>query len=205
MEEIINGQLRYIHILDAEARLRREMDLLVLEQGWMPREQLEEKGHHALWMPEYGLIARWLANSQGLGLWISGDIGVGKTLLATQAIPRLIRQQYNIIMSSYSIPELNADWQRATRICHIVIDDVAEPVFVNDYGNRHLMFSEVVNQAYNCHHLLIFTTNLTESQLSNLYGRHITDRLRQMCRHVVINGKSLRGKEKELLSSTIRV
>ena len=76
----------------------------------------------------------------------------------------------------------------------IAIDDFGIEGTFYDYGNPHIVFSEIVDGIEKRGTLLIATTNLTMDEIKAKYGLRTFDRLRANMHIVVIREKSLRGK-----------
>lgn len=79
------------------------------------------------------------------------------------------------------------------RYSNIVIDDIGIEGLYNDFGNPHIVFSEIVDAIEKRGVLLIATSNLTIDEIKVKYGIRTYDRLRAHMNLVVIKEKSLRG------------
>ncbi len=149
----------------------------------------------AKWLPEYDRIAEWLTDNKGRGLLCVGNVGRGKSLFCTKIIPIILNHYCNKMVSVYDAIQLN-DSNKTEEILrtHILcIDDIGTESESVRYGERRMIFPELIDRAEKDGKLLLLTTNLSESELSKKYGIRTTDRLHVVTRKVVITGESLRG------------
>lgn len=150
----------------------------------------------AKWGKGYDEIADWLSDSKEKGLLLIGDCGVGKTLICTSVIPMIMARLYDKRPARYSAYNLNRKSEEiiTERSDVLIIDDIGvEDIQVN-YGERSIVFNEVVDQAERLGQILILTTNLSKEQLTAKYGARTIDRLMAITRMIVLKGKSLRNK-----------
>lgn len=152
--------------------------------------------HQVDWLPEYNSIAEWLSDNKGKGLLLIGPPGVGKTETCMRVIPLLTGMFYHRNFTCHNSHELcnEQTCKDIVRRKFVVIDDVGIEGFYNDYGNPHIVFSEVVDNIERIGTLLLATTNLTIDELQQKYGSRTMDRLRAYTKLVVIKSKSMRGK-----------
>ena len=126
-------------------------------------------------------------------LW--GPPGVGKTEIAMKAIPLLFHCVLKKIVSRYKATDICRE-EIYRSLMHndlIVIDDFGIEGMFNDYGNPHIVFSEVVDNIECKGGLLIATTNLTLDEIHIKYGLRTIDRLRGNTKLVVFTEESMRG------------
>ena len=155
------------------------------------------------WLPAYDKVAEWLTDNHQRGLLCVGDCGLGKTVLCCKVLPVILHHYCHKVLSVYDATTIGDHLQQAKTDPLIVIDDLGtEPVESIHYGERHIAFSEITDEAEKRGHLLILTTNLTTStprgkgtdypSLENRYGIRTLDRLRAITTVVVFKGDSLR-------------
>lgn len=149
-------------------------------------------GAEAQWLPEYELVARWLAGNKGRGLLALGTCGRGKTLVVGRVVPVLIHAATRRIVTCYGAQEMNADPDAACRRWLVYIDDVGTEGMSVRYGVRRWVFPELVDAAEKYGHLLLASTNLTLDELREKYGERTVDRLRAITTPVAFSGPSLR-------------
>ena len=158
---------------------------------------LEEVMHHKVeWLADYDQIVNWLTDNKGKGLLLIGPPGVGKSEICMKVIPLIFRMALHKVFSRYQATELcnEATYRTSLRQRFIAIDDFGIEGTFYDYGNPHIVFSEIVDGIEKRGTLLIATTNLTMDEIKAKYGLRTFDRLRANMHIVVILEKSLRGK-----------
>ena len=158
---------------------------------------LEEVMRHKVeWFAEYDQIANWLTDNRGKGLLLIGPPGVGKSEICMKVIPLIFRMVLHKVFSRYQATELcnEATYRTSLRQRFIAIDDFGIEGTFYDYGNPHIVFSEIVDGIEKHGTLLVANTNLTLDEIKAKYGLRTFDRLRANMQIVVIREKSLRGK-----------
>lgn len=158
---------------------------------------LEEVMRHKVeWLSEYNQIADWLTDNRGKGLLLIGPPGIGKSEICMKVIPLIFRMALHKVFSRYQATGLcnEATYRTSLRQRFIAIDDFGIEGTFYDYGNPHIVFSEIVDCIEKHGTLLITTTNLTMEEIKAKYGLRTFDRLRANMYVVVIREKSLRGK-----------
>ena len=130
---------------------------------------------------------------------IIGPPGVGKTVITMKVIPMIIHICYKRILSCFQSTELvnRKAYDDVMRYRNIVIDDVGIEGVYNDFGNPHMVFSEVVDNIEKRGLLLIASSNFTIEEIKTKYGLRTYDRLRAYMDLVVIKHVSLRKKNIE--------
>lgn len=158
---------------------------------------LEEVIRHKVeWLVEYDQIVNWLTNNKGKGLLLIGPSGIGKSEICMKVIPMIFRMAFHKIFSRYQATELcnEAAYRNSLRQRFIAIDDFGIEGTFYDYGNPHIVFSEIVDGIEKRGTLLVANTNLTLEEIKVKYGLRTFDRLRANMHIVIIREKSLRGK-----------
>ena len=153
-------------------------------------------GHHAEWVEGYDRITGWLSDNGGKSLVVTGPYGVGKTILCMYVLPVLIGQYYGKIFEKFRATELcnEANYRKAMAARFVVIDDVGTEGQFIDFGNRHDVFSEIVDGIEQQGKLVIASTNLTPQELRKKYGERTFDRLCANAMIANVVSESLRGK-----------
>ncbi|MBQ9532429.1 MAG: hypothetical protein IJR71_00480 [Prevotella sp.] len=166
----------YISIDNARARLGKALQYFC--------------GQDAKWLPEYEEVSEWLTDNKGKGLLLIGDCGRGKTLITTMILPILL-QRLNRVVNIYDAPDLNTKTRDIFEKHIIVIDDLGTESTV-EYGEKKIVFADLIDQAEKRGKLLIVTTNLSSDELSDKYGVKTIDRFFSCCRIIKFSGESLR-------------
>lgn len=163
-------------------------------------------------------IKDWLSGKYPKKKWLllAGNIGVGKTKLATA-----ICKAYNFVVyspislykdsplwrlkTSLQVAEAlqncydTQDWEFIRGSGKLFIDDLGiEPEVQNVYGNKRNAIMEVLTERYEKKLPTILTTNLTlkeqgkTSQFQERYGMRVFDRLKEIALVIGMEGESLR-------------
>ncbi|MDD4515724.1 hypothetical protein [Massilibacteroides sp.] len=150
-------------------------------------------------LPEYSEIIRWMSDTQGKGLLLTGDCGRGKSTIGCGVIPLIFAHFANTRITPISaesivekmdklIPE--ADYFNVHS--GYAIDDLGCESLANNYGNKYEPAVRLINEIEAKIKTLIITTNLTPEQLLDRYGVRTMDRLIRLCKVIKFKGKSLR-------------
>ena len=167
------------------------------------RERMEKGlqhylGDRARWLPCYDEVAGWLADNKGRGLLCIGSSGLGKTLVCEKILPVILGHKVKTVTAR----EMGAHIDDLMKERCVVIDDIGrEPVEYKSYGNVRKPFFELCDAAERNGILLIITTNLSTSRVSNplyqssiqeRYGADVISRLRAVVKVVEFKGDDLR-------------
>lgn len=133
------------------------------------------------------------------GIMFTGNVGTGKTFYACCIANAVIDRGYSALVTTLQplIRELrNYDTaeqalRRIRQADLLVLDDLGSTA-LNDFTTDKIF--EIVDERYRSGKPLIVTTNLNpdEAWKSSIGMRRIFDRLRERCRHVVMDGESRR-------------
>jgi DNA replication protein DnaC len=149
-------------------------------------------GDSARWLQEYDLVVSWLSNNEGRGLLMYGNCGRGKTLIGRRLLPIILNHFCKKIVKCYTAQEMNRHPDEVLSNHVTYLDDIGTEDVCNIYGNKRLIFPEIVDAAERDGKLLIISTNLTLKQLEEKYGIRTKDRLRAITVQVPFKGESLR-------------
>ena len=149
-------------------------------------------GGKAVWLPAYDEVADWLTDNKCRGLFLFGQCGVGKSLICTRILPVLINYYQHKVLGVYDAQQMNANVDLLKSEKLLCIDDVGTENVSVKYGERRYAFSEIADHAEKNATLLIVTTNLSLSQLSEKYGERTADRIIGLTRRVEVRGNSFR-------------
>jgi len=163
-------------------------------------------------------MAEWLtADSAKFGILLCGKCGNGKSTMA-KALQRLlnylqIRDEYN--NSTYGMPivktnditelgqeEMNRRVNRLSQYPLLAIDDLGtEPRDVMHYGNVSSPIIRLIDKRYEEQLFTIITSNLTASEITEVYGERTGDRLAEMMQILPFDNPSYRRKDAETIAN----
>jgi DNA replication protein DnaC len=166
------------------------------------------EGNNAKWLPEYDEVVDWLNDNKHKGLMLQGNCGLGKTMIAMHILPTIFKHFCEngdgfstdriCDIEVYSANQMNEVYRKEETRSHlfynhpIMIDDVGTEPEIITFGEKHMVFSEIVDHCEKNGRLLIITTNLTSEQIQVQYDTRIRDRLRYLVRKIGFEGKSMR-------------
>lgn len=133
------------------------------------------------------------------GIMFTGNVGTGKTFyaccIANAVIDRgctaWVTTLQPLVRALCSYESAEKILAKIRKVDLLVLDDLGSTA-LNDYTTDKIF--EIVDERYRSGKPLIVTTNLNpdEAWKSNIGMRRIFDRLRERCRHVVMDGESRR-------------
>lgn len=143
-----------------------------------------------------------------IGLLISGSTGCGKTHLAAAIANELMQREVSVVFQS--VPELlirirSTYGRESTETEAQLLDALVgcDLLVLDDLGTERVtQWTEstvytIIDQRYRFERPLIATTNLTPKQLETAVGTRTMDRLVEICRIVLMKGRSYRRKRAE--------
>jgi len=157
---------------------------------------LELYGKRLVWQREYDEIADWLSDNKGLGLFMYGECGLGKSFLGRYVLPAILIEYHNLMLKVYNVQEMNRDIDLILSRKIIYIDDVGTEDIAHHYGNKRLAFAEVMDAVEKEDKLIVVSTNLNSEEIIEMYGERVMDRIKETTKRVKFLGESFRGKIK---------
>ena len=159
----------------------------------------QKTGEAIVNLEKIATLARWMKYGKKDSLIIMGNTGTGKTTLALALADAIgIRNNSPYCYSMTKLERtLSADstWfdEVVNENRYIVLDDVGtESREISIYGNRIMLFNELVFARYDNRLPMIITTNLTTALLKERYGEKVVSRLNEMCDTLLMVGDDLR-------------
>lgn len=149
-------------------------------------------GKELIWKPEYDEISEWLSDNKGKGLLMFGNSGLGKSVLGMKVIPAILLKYSRKIVKTYGVNEMNQRPEEVLKCKLISIDDIGTEDVLNSYGNRRMVFADVIDEAEKNGNLVILSTNLDKDKLIDKYGFRVYDRIIATTKRIEFSGKSLR-------------
>ena len=141
-------------------------------------------------LPSYDKIIDWLSDTNGRGLMLMGDCGLGKSTILNYVIPAIFRTKTK--QSLISIPAKDMVEVVRNSASFIIIDDLGTESIKNDYGTKVDAVSDAISYAEDSSKTLLITTNLDGEDLDRRYDERTLDRLRK-CKVILIEGESFRN------------
>lgn len=176
---------------------------------------LKDETHtdNPFWLDSYDQIIDWLKDNKNKGLLLMGNVGRSKTTAAHVVRDLLTRAKFKFRIDCLTAYEMNREYRKIIRDPEIDPDNILFPhsverwgdpsaLFIDDigvedecfsFGERSIVFNEIVDHAERIGRLLIVTTNLNTEELRNKYGDRTIDRLKELTKPIVLTGDSLRG------------
>lgn len=178
----------HIRIPDAAAVLQRAFYWTCSRMG------IQYRPH-----PAYIQVADWLSDNHGLGLFMYGKCGQGKTLLAKYVLPAILLyyvKPRGLVVNYYDMTEANRKIDEILEKHIIALDDVGTESTSVIYGNKRNAFDEIMDQVEKNGKLVIITSNLTFEELSARYESRVIDRIIATTRRILFNSdKSFRRED----------
>lgn len=151
---------------------------------------LEGKQYH--WLPAYDEVAEWLTDNKGKGLYLYGNCGLGKTLLAKYIIPAIVLNVQGKIIRAYDMRQFMDNPEEVLNRKLLALDDVGTEEIAVNYGTRRDLFPELMDEAEKYGKVVIASSNLDSAQLLDRYGARTMERIMATMKRVKFKGKSLR-------------
>lgn len=156
-------------------------------------------GEQMKWLSEYDKVCSWLEDNKRRGLMLFGCNSRGKTVICQKILPPVFKyylQKECVTIDAKDLSAYNSSvfdsWKLWYNPNPIIIDDVGVESIANYYGERHDVFSEVVDMCEKNSRLLILTTNLTPNEIGERYGLRTLERLKAIVCAIKFQGDSLR-------------
>lgn len=181
MQMPLPGEKIMVRIPDAEK---------VLAEGI--QHFLSMAGTEMQWLPEYTLVASWLADNKGRGLFLYGNCGRGKSLLCRYVIPAILLGCCQRVVSVFDTQEMNSRLDYVLSRNLICLDDIGTEEISNVYGNKRMAFAEIMDAVEKYNKLIIISSNLTVNEIKKRYGDRVLDRIISTTQRILFEGESLR-------------
>ena len=144
----------------------------------------------------------WAAQSAKPWLFLSGNVGTGKTTLM-KALRRTLNDLLipckmfrasdfpTLFLDNAELTErqiLGGEWCRV-----LLLDDIGvEQYEYKEYGNVIRPFVKIVEERYNRRLPMVVSTNLSGEEIRTIYGERTIDRIKEMSVGIRYEGKSYR-------------
>lgn len=172
----------FIRIPDAKFLIKQKMTKL-----------LDKQKKELVWFDFYDDVVSWLENNDGRSLFLHGKSGLGKTLLCEYVIPEIFLEKCKKVIHAYDAVELNEKADEILTHKLLCIDDIGIESESIKFGQRRMIFPELMDKVEKQGKLILLTTNLTVDELLIKYGERTMDRIRATTKRIAFDGKSLRS------------
>lgn len=152
--------------------------------------------------------------AQGVGIYLYGAKGTGKTHLTACIANELMSNYYSVLYTNFAeiSKSIRATYGNRGESEQAFIDKLAtiDFLFIDDFGTESVSrdgddlwlqekIFEVVNKRYNANKPIIFTSNYSLAEMVKNRGLadKTVDRISEMCEIIKLDGKSYRLKAKE--------
>lgn len=133
------------------------------------------------------------------GLFIMGSYGTGKTLLMEAFLELFNQDEHSKKVTMMESNEIvgnalaNNDFIDSIKMKPLLIDDLGkESKSTKSYGSEIEPIRELLSLRYRYGGFTCITSNYNLDTISDFYGEHIADRLKEMCNIIIMTGESLR-------------
>lgn len=142
--------------------------------------------------------------SRGMGMYMSGSYGTGKTMLANLAIKELIKFGYTCWATTFSqtVQMFTAGWGDRVEQAYfqkkfidsqvLLLDDVGRELRDTRMQLAETTFDAILRQRVQAGRPTMITTNMTPVDLENGYGAAILSLIRERCLDVDFTGDDFR-------------
>jgi len=144
------------------------------------------------WLPEYEKVAEWLTDNKGSGLFLYGQNGRGKTIIAQRVLPAIFLKYFNLVLNPVDAQQMNLELETLLRRRLVSLDDIGTEDVRMNYGERRFAFPEIMDAAEKRGNLVVITTNLGPDEISEKYGIRTLDRIKATTTRVLFQGESMR-------------
>ncbi|GET19875.1 hypothetical protein [Prolixibacter denitrificans] len=145
-----------------------------------------------IWQHEYDHVVNWMHDTRGKGLFLTGDMGRGKSVIIMQVIPLLFHVKFRKNIHPVSAEEIPNKLEQIANRPFVCIDDLGTEAAVNNYGERFEGFMRIVNVCETNLKPLFVSSNLNSEQIMKRYDERTLDRIARLCKVVKFEGVSLR-------------
>lgn len=153
-------------------------------------------GEGFVWQAAYDELVEWVSDTAHRGLFLMGPCGRGKTVFAKYVLPVLMKWRFNLLLSTYDATYLMTHADEVIARPLVMIDDIGTEAITIVYGQRRVAFAELVDRAEKEGKLLVITTNLTPTELTQKYGERTLSRLAVLTRCITFKGEDMRRRQK---------
>lgn len=144
------------------------------------------------WLPEYEKVAEWLTDNKGSGLFLYGQNGRGKTIIAQRVLPAIFLKYFNLVLNPVDAQQMNLELETLLRRRLVSLDDIGTEDVRMNYGERRFAFPEIMDAAEKRGNLVVITTNLGPDEISEKYGIRTLERIKATTTRVLFQGESMR-------------
>ena len=162
---------------------------IILKKSFLELDKTIKK---VRWIPEYDEVAKWMTNTNKKGLFLTGEVGLGKTIIVDKIIPSIFLKYYNKKVNTFQAQELGSFLEIAKQKKFISIDDIGSETIHNEYGTKFEPVIQLFSHAEYKNKIVFASSNLNSQDFLERYGERTYDRLIRLCFVVKFSGNSFR-------------
>lgn len=144
------------------------------------------------WQPAYREVVGWMTDTKGKGLFLVGEVGLGKSNIIEKVIPLLFYHRFKKVIKVVHVNQLGHSLNVMLQAKFICVDEVGIEKLHNDYGIKSVPFIELIDNAERHSNLVFISTNLSKNEILERYGVRTLDRMLRLSKLITFKGKSLR-------------
>ncbi len=144
------------------------------------------------WLESYNEVVEWMTDTKGKGLFLVGEVGLGKSNIIEKVIPLLFFNRFNKCVRVTHVNQLGQNLNELLKAKYICVDEIGVEKLHNNFGIKSVPFIELIDNAERNCNVVFISTNLTKQQLLERYGVRTLDRILRLCKLIKFEGKSMR-------------
>jgi len=145
-----------------------------------------------VWIPELEEVAGWMVDTKGKGLFLTGDVGRGKTNIILKAIPLMFYHFQRKVVKAHHAEQLVKHLDALKQKKFIAIDEMGVEPIHNEFGSKYEPMNKLFNLAEAESKIVFISTNLDGEMVLDRYGVRTLDRIKRLCKIIQFKGESLR-------------
>lgn len=146
---------------------------------------------------EYDKVITWMTDTRGLGLYLVGHIGRGKSNIIERVLPVLFAMRTTElgaanILRGFHANEMKINLDRLLKRKMWYVDEIGREPTASDYGEKYESFNVLIDDAERNLKQIFISTNLQKDEMTKRYDQRTINRLERLCLKVEFKGESFR-------------